>query len=391
MKHKYTIQFSVMQFMYWCCACLCYAYSEHFLTSVGFQTDQVGIITAAANIASICLQPLLAALADREKGPTLRPILLASVGFALILAILLLFPMRSAALIAVLFAALTTVTLAVQPLLNTVGFFYINEGHRLDYSFGRGLASVGYAVSSILLGLLAKRTTAALMWHYIACAIGVLIMTLVFAPRRKPSAALQERPQSLWSVLRTHPRLPVFLLGTAFLFLSHNFTNSYMLSIMRSVGGSTDELSIAISIAAWVEVPVMLLFSRFLKKFSVQSLLRFCTVALALRVTCILLSVLLLKRPWGILLSQLLQMPGYAIFMPASSYYANRIVGESDSAKAQMLLTEATSVGCVLSLLLGGFSIRYLGVPASLAVITASAFLGVLLVFLSIRRTKETD
>lgn len=360
------------------------------MTSVGFQTDQVGIILALANIASICLQPMLASVADREKGPTLRPILLASVSFALILAILLLFPMHSVALIAVLFSALTTVTLAVQPLLNAVGFFYINEGQRLDYSFGRGLASAGYAISSILLGLLAKRGSTALMWHYIVSAIGVLVMTLVFAPNRKPSAALQERPKSLWTVIRTHPRLLLFMLGTAFLFLAHNFINSYMLSIMKSVGGSTDELSIAVSVAAWVEVPVMLLFSRFLKKYSVQSLLRFCTVALALRVGCIFLSVLLLKRPWGVLLSQLLQMPGYAMFMPASSYHANRIVGESDSAKAQMLLTEATSVGCVISLLLGGFSIRYLGVPSSLAVTTASAALGVVFVFLSMRKTKRT-
>ena len=386
MRNKITWKFALMQTLYWSSVCVVYAFSEHLLKSVGFRTDQIGIILAATHIASLLLQPILASVADRTTGPSLRAILCGAVAGIILFSLGMLFTESLPILFAVLFAVLSALSLAIQPLLNAVGFLYINRGEPLDYSFGRGIASIGYAVFVYLFGRLADFGNHVLVLAFLAFHVLLLAFLFYFVPKRQSTNTAEDKakaPRTLGAVLKEHPHFVLLLLGTLFLFVSHNFLNSYMLSIMNAIGGGTKEMSNAISIAACLEVPTMLLFGLLLKRCSVRKLLRFSVVAFALKMFLTWFVVYRHASVPYLYVVQTLQLFAYALFVPASSYYANTVLGEADSAKAQMLVTAGISCGCVTSLLLGGFGIEHLGVGTSLLLCAISAVLGMILIFIS--------
>lgn len=384
MKHRITWKFAFMQTLYWSSCTIVYSFGEHLLRSVGFRTDQIGIILAATHIAAILLQPLLASAADRTRGPSLRAIILGCVSCVVLAAVGMLFFEALPQLFALSFAVLSAVSLAVQPLLNTVGFVYINRGEPLDFSFGRGIASVGYAAFVYIFGRLADLGNHALMYVFIGMQAALFLFIIYFSPKRQAQRSEGEHrqePKKLTELMKAHPHFWLILFGTLFLFMSHNFLNSYMLSIVSTLGGDTTEMSNAISVAAWLEVPTMLLFGVFQKRFRVEKLLRFSVIAFSVKMLLTWLTVYLDGQMLYLYLVQTLQALGYALFVPASSYYANLVMGEADSAKAQMLITASTSCGCVLSLVCGGFGIEYLGVKVMLLVSVIAAVLGLISVF----------
>ena len=122
-----TFWFSVLQGLYWMGACLVYSYAERLLLSYGFQTGTIGVILAAAYLCAMALQPLLAAAADRERRVTLRLAIAVCATLSAALAVGAVLSARTLAVFAVLLGALSSVTLTVQPLVNAVGFHYINR------------------------------------------------------------------------------------------------------------------------------------------------------------------------------------------------------------------------------------------------------------------------
>ena len=131
-----------------------YAFAEKFLTAYGLTKTQIGVTMALANVASLLLQPAIAALIDRNNVFSLRVCLSAGAGVASLIALFELNPSNPAAVTAVLFGAMATVTLTLQPLSNAVGFHYLNRGEKLDFTAGRGIASGAYALASLAYGFL---------------------------------------------------------------------------------------------------------------------------------------------------------------------------------------------------------------------------------------------
>ena len=91
---------------------------------------------------------------------------------------------------------------------------------------------------------------------------------------------------------------------------------------------------------------------------------------------------------WSVYLSQALQMFGYAVFIPASSYFINGRMAETDKVKGQMLLTEAITVSCIFGQLVGGYSIQRIGVPATMLTGCGLSVLGLVLLTLGIRKSR---
>lgn len=381
-----TFRFSVLQAFYWTGACLVYSYAERLLLSYGFPTGRIGLILAAAYLFAIFLQPMLAAAADRERRVTLRFAIAVSAALSAVLAVTASFGTGSLAVFAVLLGALSTVTLAVQPLCNAVGFHYINRGLDLDYSFARGVASVVYALVSLLLGFLASRRIVAMLWVYAAAQIGLFLSALFFAPHRE-KAAVRETGGSLSGVFRRYPAFVLFCVGSLVLSVPHVAINAYLTSITKVTGG---DMSVMIAIAAIVEFPAMMAYSHIRKRIPDRVLLTASASAYLLKTGLLLLAALLPVGPWAAYVSSALQMLCFAIFTPAASYYANAVVSEPDRVKGQMLLTEAMLAAGVISMLLGGYAIEYLGVGAALILCETLVAIGVFLVWFAMRRgTKQ--
>ena len=376
-----TFQFSLLQGFYWFGACLVYSYAERMLLSCGLQTGTIGLILAISYLSAIFLQPALAAAADRERCVTLRRGITICAALSAVFAVAALFGTRALAVFAVLLGALSSVTLAVQPLVNAAGFHYINRGLDLDYSFARGTGSVAYALASLLFGALAARIEA-MLWVYAAVQAGLFVVALTFAPH-KSGAAVQETPGSSFGVLRRYPAFVLFCVGTLVLTVPHMVLNSYLASITKVTSGN---MSVMIAIAALVEFPAMTAYSQIRKRVPDRTLLVASASVYLLKTGLMLLAAYLPVGSWAVYVSSALQMLCYAIFAPASMYYANESVQETDRVKGQMLLTEAGLFAGVLSMLFGGFAIELLGVGITLILCEALVAAGVLLVWLALRK-----
>ena len=252
MKRR-TLLFSVLQSLYWIGACLVYSYAERFLNAFGFETDAVGGIVAIAYGFAMVLQPVLAAAADRERTVTLRTAIAFGALLSCGIAAPLLFGGNALAVVAVLFGALSSVTLAIQPLVNAVGFHYANRGEAIDFSLARGAGSVAYALASLLLGALAAHGSTWMLVPYVAANAGLFLLALRFAPHRTGGVPKTDGA-SLFGVIRRYPAFLLFCLGNFVLFIPHNFLNAYLASITGVTGGN---MSVMLAVAALVEFPAI--------------------------------------------------------------------------------------------------------------------------------------
>lgn len=385
---RYTCRFALLQGFYWVAACLVYSFAERFLTAHGFSVEQVGLVLATANGAALLLQPLMADLADRPNGVSLKAELLGGAAFALILALGLCFPTQYPVWIAVLFGALAAVTLTVQPLCNAVGMAYVDQGVPVDYSLGRGVASAIFAVCCYGMGYLAEWRTDALLWVYAAANVGLAITALLFAPQKRSGVKAIEVSTAA-ELLKKHPYLKWLLPGTVLLFAVHNFINAYMLSIVSAIGRGTHEMSVGIALAAAVEIPSMAGFSLLQKRFRMPSLLRFASCAFLVKHLIMLLPLFCGAGVWAVYLSQGVQMFGYAIFIPAASFFLNDRMDAGDKVKGQMLVTESQTLGCILGQLVGGFAIARIGLPVTMLIGCGLTAIGVLLLMQSLRNANQ--
>ena len=380
-----TFKFSCMQACYWFGACLVYSYTERLLLSYGFKTGAIGAILAAAYLSAMLLQPALAAAADRERRVTLRTAIVVCTLLAAGFAVCALFTTRSLVVFAVLLGALSSVTLTVQPLVNAVGFHYINRGMELDYSFARGAASIAYALASLLFGVLANRRAEAMLWVFIAEQAGLFLIALFFAPHRS-GIRVRETGGDFFGLFRRYPAFVLFCIGNLVLVVPHMVLNAYLASITKVTGG---DMSVMIAIAAIVEFPAMMAYSHIRKRIPDRVLLVASASVYLLKTGLLLLAAYLPLGAWAAYVSSALQMLCYAIFVPAASYYANDVVSEADRVKGQMLLTEAGLAAGVISMLLGGISLEKLGVGPTLVVCEALVAAGVLIVWLGLKKGKQ--
>lgn len=380
-----TAFFTVLQGFYWITACIIYTFSERFLTAYGFSVPQVGIITAAANIFSLLLQPLFANLADRQNGLSLKAGISLLTSLSILFAVFVLFRHGYGVLTAVFFCSLSAVTLTVQPMVNSVGFHYIDRGKPLNYALARGIASGIFAVFCYIAGFLAEWNVDSLLWAYILGSAGILAAALAFAPGKAQRISNAVTPAGTAELFRRNPYLLLFLPGMILTFIPHNFINTYMLSIMGVIGRGTHEMSVAIALAAIVEIPAMCGFSLVQKRFRLGSLLLFSALAFLVKHLLLLLPLYLSLGTWAVYLSQCLQMFGYAVFIPTSSFFINERMKDADLVKGQMLLTEAIVISGILGQLCGGFGISRIGVPATMLIGCVLSALGLLLIRKGIR------
>ena len=366
-------------------ACMVYSYAERMLLSRGLQTGTIGLILASSYLLAIFLQPALAAAADRERHVTLRLGIAVCAALSAAFAAAAVFGMRVLAVFAVLLGALSGVTLAVQPLVNAVGFHYINRGQDLDYSFARGAASVAYALASLLFGWIAKSNVEAMLWVYLAVNAAIFLLALWFAPHRSGVGEIRSG-SSLFSIIRRYPRLVLFCVGYFVLNVPHMFINSYLASITSVTGG---DMSVMIALAAVVEFPAMMAYSHVRRRIPDRVLLVASASVFLLKTGLLLLAATTSVGVWTVYASFALQMLCYAIFVPASSYYANDIADTADQVKGQMLLTESGLLSGMVSLLFGGLSIEHFGVPFSLLLCEGLTAIGVVLGALGVRKPKR--
>ena len=382
---KLMIQYCILQGSYWASFCVIYAFATVFLLSRGFESSMIGVIIAAGNILGVVLQPMVASIADRSEKISLHKLTAMLSVIMILLLVLLYFVPNGLLAVAVLFLLTDTFLQVIQPLINSVSVYYVNQGVSVDFGSARGIGSLSYAAASYILGIVVEKFgTRSILMTGILVAL-VLLVTVLSMPVLSSSAASRpkekEPEQNDAGLLVFACRYKNFMLtlaGITLLFTFHNMNNAYLIKVIENVGGTSADMGRMLSIAAVTELPVMFLFSRISKHFKSSTLLMVSSAFFAIRAAGFMLA----GNVMTMYLAAMLQIGSFALYIPSSVYYVNETMLDQDKFKGQAVMTATNTLGGVFGSLFGGFLIDNAGVGAMNTVCFAMAAAGAVLVLL---------
>ena len=382
---KLMMQYCILQGSYWASFCVIYAFATVFLLSRGFESSMIGVIIAAGNILGVVLQPMVASIADRSEKISLHKLTAMLSVIMILLLVLLYFVPNGLLAVAVLFLLTDTFLQVIQPLINSVSVYYVNQGVSVDFGSARGIGSLSYAGVSYVLGIVVEKFgTRSILMAGILVAL-VLLVTVLSMPVLSSSAASRpkekEPEQNDAGLLVFTGRYKNFMLtlaGITLLFTFHNMNNAYLIKVIENVGGTSADMGRMLSIAAVTELPVMFLFSRISKHFKSSTLLMISGAFFAIRAAGFMLA----GNVMTMYLAAMLQIGSFALYIPSSVYYVNETMLDQDKFKGQAVMTATNTLGGVFGSLFGGFLIDNAGVGTMNTVCFAMAAAGAVLVFL---------
>lgn len=407
-KKKITLLYAIIQGGYWSSFCATYGFATVFLLSRGFTTSQIGISIALANVLAVVCQPTVATIADEARKISLHSLTILLIVADFILFGLLFFTGNFFIATMALFVLTNTVSQTVQPLINSISFYYINRGVDMNFGLPRSMGSMSYAIVSTIIGYLVEDYGSNVILIFGVVIFAIIGITVAVMPRvvktnstvqeetfdaddsasgekkvgeaeAKGSSVTGSKKESIFSFFGRYKIFSVALLGSTCIFIFHFATNNYMLQIAENVGGSAATMGTALSIAAMCEIPSMMFSEQIMKKIKYNYLLVLSGLFFCVKAFVYIVAV---NIPM-LYVSQVLQMVSYAFFIPASVYYVNENMNDNDKVKGQAIMTGTTTLGGVIGSLIGGIIIDYLGVKTLQWVGFAFAVTGAVLFLLS--------
>ena len=365
MKQKFTFQYALQQIMLWAQYGCLFSYANPYLTQqLGLSDSAAGLVLGLATGLSFLLQPLLASAVDRSSLDARKVCLLTALVNGLSCFAVVLIPGG-----ATVSFAIACLTLQILPSFsNAMGMEAMRSGREINFAVARGIGSVSFGVFAKVTALLIQRCgnqSVAVGGGIIALLF--LLTTLLFPTLEKepPSHTTLDRSSGLF---RREPRFLLMIIASVLLYVGHNALCNCMFRVAESklapsfIDRATDLQGSALLIAAIAELPTMFLFTWMLKKVR-------CDIWLCLScgfMTLRLLLTWLLPGEIGLLLTQVTQMGGYALYAVASVYYVGTIMKKADVVKGQTYLGASNTLGCLFAYVVGGVLIDKLGTHAML-------------------------
>ena len=381
-----TARYAALNAAYWAQFCLVLAFSSAYLLAHGLSNAQIGLMLALAGIASAVLQPLLARLADRSRLP-LRWWVSGLTGLQAVCAAVLLLPGATPLRDAIAFGFTVSILQSTLPLVNALGMQAAAQGIPVDFGPARATGSLSFAMTSLSVGAFVSAVGVDVLPGLILADAALIVLTagtFSFGGRAAGGGIPDNGPDQ--PPLDGHGRLrfATLLAGVCGLLVSHAATNTFVFQIVTFHGGTARDLGTSFTIAAVSELPAMVFFAVLLRRWSPGTLLRFASAVFALKA----LFTWLAPNLGAYLASQLLQLGGFALFVPASVYYVERLLPSSERVRGQASMTLAFTVGNVIAGLGGGVLLDVAGVPAMLFAGAVAGLLGMAGVLFGAERTQ---
>ena len=389
MKKKLTFTYALQQIMLWALYGCLFSYANPYLTEqLGISDSGAGIILGLATALSFLLQPVLAAVADRiDLNPRRICVAAALINGISCIAV------ATMATRAVVFFAVACVTLQVLPSFsNAMGMEAMRSGWEINFAVARGIGSVSFGLSAKGMALMIKEFgNQSVVLGGAVIAILFLVTTLSF-PKMGAVEKEKEGENGAGSFFRREPKFILLILASVLLYVGHNALCNCMFRVAQSkltpetIDRATSLQGSALLIAAVAELPTMFLFTKMLKRVrcDIWLCLSCCFMTLKLLLTW------LLPGETGLLLAQLTQVGGYALYAVASVYYVGTVVQKADVVKGQTYLGASNTLGCLIAYVVGGVLIDAAGTVAMLTVCLGASAVGTILMFLARQRVEKT-
>lgn len=400
MKKRLNFEYSCIHGTYWMFYGVVSSFASVFLLARGYSSSQIGLTLAAANILAVVLQPIAADLADRVKRPSLIGITEILTVMMMIVTIgLFIFDGRTAALSAV-FVLLIAWHTVLHPLFNSLTFKLEECGVPINFGIARSMGSLAYSALVAVLGTLVEARGIIVLPVTGEIILAMLLVSLALTKKsydrarkineKKGTAAVKKRgqkdeePINLWQFMNNNKPFFLVNIGVIGLYFSNSILNNYMMQIVASVGGSSQDMGRILSLMAFLEMPTMMCFRLLRKRFSCQSMIKAAAIGFTVKIgICYLASSVTM-----IFIAQLFQLVSFALFLPAMVHFINEVMRKGEAVKGQALFTTMVTITTIFSSLIGGVIIDASGVKMLTLVSTLMTAAGAVIVIAAVGRVK---
>lgn len=387
-----NIEYFSLQSLFWMTYCMVVGFSVTYLLSCGYSNSEAGYILASANICALILQPFLADLADHSKKINAMTILLVSIAIIFVCSIGLFFISIRSAVLTLIYIVMITLANAAIAFLILVQFLMDTSKSKINFGLCRAGGSLCFAILSALMGIMIERigmksipTTLFIITLFIIVLCMYITRHRINDKQTTGSALEKRQSSSLFVFFRENPKFMILSVAMLFIYYAHAFITNFTISIVRNVGGNHREMGYLIAFMALMELPGMIGFKEISRRFKVSSLLLFSMIVFSVKAIIVWLSPSLITLTFGFAL----QVVSFALYIPASVQYANIIIDEKDTVKAQMMFNFMQAGGAVFSSIIGGWLIDFSGISHALLVGAILSCIGTMIAFMGIQNTKR--
>lgn len=389
-----NFEYSSLQGTYWMYYGAIYSFASAFLLSRNITNSQIGLILAVGNILGVLSITFFSNLADKTglKGSLNIGILIA-LATAMLTALLLISTLPII-FIAVIFIAVIAIQTALQPLISALSFKLSSASAHVSFGFARSMGSLSYSILCVLLGRLVDRTgtisipicgmsiAVLMMFSFLSISKTSSVLKLLDSSVQEKSA---EGATNLLIFIKTNKAFFIMCIGIVALFFSNGILNSFLLQIVKNIGGTNKDLGYIFAFMAFLEVPTLLFFDQINRIFKYESMLKLSAICFTLKIALCTVA----KGLPLLYLAHFLQPVAFALFLPAMVHYIDKIMKKSDAVKGQGLFTLAVTVSSVLASMLGGFLIDNFGILTMNICATVSSFIGAVVIILIVSLNKS--
>ena len=371
-----NIEYFSLQSLFWMTYCMVVGFSVTYLLSCGYSNSEAGYILASANICALILQPFFADLADRSKKINAMTIFIG---------------VRSL-ILTLIYVVMITLANAVIAFLTSIQFLMDTSKSKINFGLCRAGGSLCFAILSALMGIMIERIGMKSIPLALFIITLLIIGLCIFITRHSINGNIKavltlekKRSSSLFVFFNENPRFMILSIAMLFIYYAHAFITNFTISIVRNVGGDNREMGYLIAFMALMELPGMIGFKEISRRFKVSSLLLFSMIMFSIKAIIVWLSPSLMTLTFGFAL----QVVSFAIYIPASVQYANIIIDEKDTVKAQMMFNLMQTGGAVFSSIIGGWLIDFSGISHALLIGAILSCIGTIIAFAGIQNTKR--
>ena len=412
--HSWTLRYTLINVTYFIAFCTIHAYAAVYLLDRGFTNTQIGILLALSNVVSAILQPLVAAIIDKQGFFTNRNVMMICAALIAAGSLLLLFADSVKAVVFIVFSFIYMVQFTYMPVMTALNFEYKRAGIDIFYGLARGLGSAGFAITSAIIGrVIEMRGVRVLLYCNVVIMLVQFVIVWFFRLPEKtsetvggsdqdekkisetdingdmatdPVRADKQENSNIIQFFRKYPAFMILIIATVLLFFTHNMLNDYLIQIIRPLGGTESNMGVATFIAAMLELPTMAVITLISGKVSKRLLLTIAGVSFTIKALIMMFAV---NIPMAYL-SQAMQMFAYAVFIPASAYYVSETISEHDQVKGQAFVTSSFTLAGVFSSLICGVILDRFGEGTMLIVGSVVSVIGTLTLIGAMLKDKKT-
>lgn len=174
----------------------------------------------------------------------------------------------------------------------------------------------------------------------------------------------------------------LFLLGFVLVYADHMIINNFFIKIVENIGADVSVMGIAVFLAAILELISMSAYEKWKDHLDIAFVIKFSVVMFTIKhiITWLAPNVFVLY------IAQITQMFAYALFIPASVYYVEKLFNKNDAVKGQSLITASMTVAAVAASLCGGFLLDSLGTDMTLLIGAIVSVIGTIIMLFTTQK-----